>query len=84
MCIACVWRCCARPCNCRLLVQAFGKLIDNATTMGALENEQRELDFKCETLTQKISERSIGKIKEDIRQVQVENAALQAKLAAAL
>ena len=61
----------------------FGQLIEIAGTIGHTENEQRELESKNETLKAKITERNMGKIREDIRAVQAENAAMNAKLTGA-
>ena len=60
----------------------FAQLIDVSVKIGHSENEQRELESKNDSLRAKITERNMGKIREDLRQVMSENAALQAKLAA--
>jgi hypothetical protein len=80
-------RCSSRrcPCPCPSLLttpQVFSELIDISVRIGHSDNEQRELESKAEVLRQRAHDRNMAKIRQDIQQVQAENAALAAKLAA--
>jgi hypothetical protein len=56
--------------------------MDIASSIGFAENEHRDLESKCESLRQKTTERNMGKIREDIRAIQTENATLMKQLSA--